>query len=64
MGSDDTAPYWVDEQPAAYRVKDGSDNTVLQCADRTSANHYADLLNKAYRSGYKSGYRAGRRAGG
>ncbi len=64
MDSDDTKPYWIDEGDQSYRVADAANRTILNCRDKTSAHHYAELLNRAYRSGYKSGYRAGKLAAG
>ncbi len=61
--SDETPPYRVDRQADRYRVVDGAGRTVLECRDATSAHHYADLLNKAYRAGYRSGYKSGKGAG-
>ncbi|MEZ5582300.1 MAG: hypothetical protein R3F37_05545 [Candidatus Competibacteraceae bacterium] len=56
----------------AYSVQEQADNrwevispagyVAMTCQDRHSANHYAELMNKAYRVGYKAGYRAGKRA--
>ncbi len=63
MDSQQMKPYWVDEEARSYRVADTGNQTILSCRDKTSAYHYAELLNRAYRSGYKSGYRAGKSAG-
>jgi hypothetical protein len=53
-------PYRCRQQGDRYRVEDAGGNCVMECADRLSAEHYADLLGKAYASGYKAGYRAAR----
>ena len=62
MSSDETRAYWIDERAQSYRVADAANQTILSCQDKTSAHHYAELLNRAYRAGYKSGYRAGKLA--
>ena len=53
-------PFWVNAQEGKYRVIDGSDYTWLEAANEQTAEHYTDLLNKAFKSGYKNGYRHGR----
>jgi hypothetical protein len=52
--------YIVVKQTNAYCVLDSSNRTIVSCQDELNAQHYAELLNKAYKSGYKAGYKAGR----
>jgi hypothetical protein len=53
--------YEVAEDERGFHVRDSSGMTIMTCRDRRSADHYATLLDKAYRKGFKAGYRAGRR---
>jgi hypothetical protein len=43
-----------------FSVQSPDGRTVLKCADRHSAEHYAVLLSAAFRLGYKAGYRDAR----
>ena len=59
---DDTEhPFQPVSDQGRFRILDESGATVLECGDAGSAQHYATLLNQAYRRGYKSGYRAAKR---
>jgi hypothetical protein len=60
VGVSDTNPFRTEQQGDRYRVEDGTGRCMLECRDRASADHYVDLLNKAYASGYRAGYRAGK----
>lgn len=53
-------PFWVDTKEGKYLVLDGNDNTWLESANAQTAEHYMDLLNKAFKSGFQQGYRQGR----
>lgn len=57
---DETGPYRVAEEEDDYRVMSPSGMTVMACRDGASAQHYATLMNQAYRAGYKAGYREGK----
>jgi hypothetical protein len=52
--------YQVVKQQNAYTVADSSNRTVVTCHNELNAQHYAELLNKAYERGYKAGYKAGK----
>jgi len=54
--------YQVREQADHWEVISPAGHSVMTCRDQHSANHYAELMNKAYRVGYKAGYRAGKRS--
>jgi hypothetical protein len=60
MSSEDV--YQVREQADHWDVISPAGHVVMACRDLHSANHYVELLNKAYRVGYKAGYRAGKRS--
>jgi hypothetical protein len=55
--------YRVELTDGRYRLLDASGDAVLECTDESSAHHYADLLNKAYRRGYRQGNRDARARG-
>lgn len=67
MPDDEAQPFHVHQADDAYHVYQGSDiardggRIIMKCHDEASAEHYAALLNAAYKSGYKAGYRAARR---
>lgn len=54
--------YVVVKQSNAFCVVDHNHRTIVSCQDELNARHYAELLNKAYKSGYKTGYKAGKNA--
>ena len=53
-------PYQVVMQQSDYAVVDSSKRTVVTCRNEHNAQHYAELLNRAYERGYKAGYKAGK----
>ena len=59
MTADESIPYAIDAEDS-NRVVDGAGRTVVQCQDAMSAQHYVELLTRAYRSGYRAGYREAR----
>ena len=61
---DDDDPYYVQQDDAGFRVRDDNEVTLMTCSDRRSAEHYATLLNRAYRKGFKAGFREARHGRG
>ncbi|MCO6457114.1 MAG: hypothetical protein J5I93_17600 [Pirellulaceae bacterium] len=59
--ADDERPYAIDQDETGYRVLDDTGQVVIRCRERASAEHYAELLTRAYRKGYRLGFRAARR---
>ncbi len=63
MPDSETPPYHAAQQDSgAHVVADADGQAVCACGDAANAQHYAALLNQAYRRGYKAGYRAGKAA--
>ena len=60
MDSDQT--YSILQQNNAYCVTDPTGRTLITCPSAPTAEHYADLLNKAYQNGYRAGYKAAKQA--
>ena len=56
--SEESQLFQVAEESGKFEVLDPSGRSILTCRDAASANHYAVLLNKAYKHGYKDGYHA------
>ncbi|MEE4376046.1 MAG: hypothetical protein V2J55_00840 [Candidatus Competibacteraceae bacterium] len=54
--------YFVEEHADRWDVVSPAGYVAITCRDRHSADHYAELMNTAYRVGYKAGYRAGKRS--
>ena len=52
--------FWVNSNEGQSQVVDGGDRTWLEIASAMSAEHYVDLLNKAFKSGFKEGVRKAR----
>ena len=52
--------YGVVDREGKFEVHSPSGQTIMVCADRASASHYADLLQRAFEVGYKKGLRKGR----
>ncbi|MGD8591982.1 MAG: hypothetical protein PVF82_04075 [Gammaproteobacteria bacterium] len=52
--------YQVVKQQDVYAVVDSSKRTAVTCQNQLNAQHYAELLNKAYQRGYKAGYKSGK----
>jgi len=63
MLEDESPPYYVGQQDGRGRVLTVGGEVVCVCGDLANAEHYAALLNQAYRRGYKLGYRAGKSSG-
>lgn len=59
---DESQGYHIAQGQGRWSVCSAAGNVVLECADAHSAEHYLELLNKAYRAGYKAGYRHAREA--
>ncbi len=57
---DKREPYTVQPDGARVRVVDWEGNVILTCGDSPSAEHYAALMNQAFRRGFKAGFRKGR----
>ena len=53
--------YHVIYQQDAFCVVDFSDRTIVSCQNEINAQHYAELLNAAYKNGYKAGYKASKK---
>ena len=60
---DQDTPYRFEELDEVFRVLSPDGYNVLDCHDRHSAEHYVELLNRAYRNGFKAGYRTGKNSG-
>ena len=60
MSDEELAPFWVNINEGQYQVADGSDRTWLETSNAATAEHYVDLLNKAFKSGFKKGFRKAR----
>tara|TARA_R110002111_G_scaffold77674_1_gene123359 strand:+ start:51 stop:242 length:192 start_codon:yes stop_codon:yes gene_type:complete len=60
MSDEELAPFWVNTNEGQYQVVDGSDRTWLETSNAATAEHYVDLLNKAFKSGFKKGFRKAR----
>ena len=60
MSDEHLNPFWVNTNEEKYQVVDGSDQTWLETSNAVTAEHYVDLLNKAFKSGFKKGYRKAR----
>lgn len=59
--TNEDSAYVVEPRDNAFAVVSPSGMTIMECTDEHSANHYAELLTRAYRIGFKAGIRAGRR---
>ena len=58
MTDTDSAAYRVRNEPdGRFAVVNESDRTIIVCRDAASAEHYAVLLNEAYRAGIRQGTR-------
>ncbi len=62
MDSDEVV-YRIEAHDGRYRLVDAEGYSLLECQDEASARHYAELMNKAWRSGFRAGYRTGKQAG-
>jgi len=61
---EDAPQYRVEARDEKYAVVTADDTVVLECRDAPSAQHYAEMLNRAWQRGYKAGYRHGKAAAG
>jgi hypothetical protein len=59
---DDEPAYHVDHEDDTWGVYDAQGQRVCACGSELNAQHYAEMLNRAYKRGYKAGYRAAKRA--
>ncbi|MEL7449909.1 MAG: hypothetical protein AAFN78_11920 [Pseudomonadota bacterium] len=57
----DTPAYTCVEADGRFEVRAESGKCMVVTADRHNAEHYATLLNEAWRSGFRQGYRDARR---
>ena len=57
MPNPEAEPHKIVVRGDKYGVVDDQQRDVIAGRDERSAQHYADLLNKAYRRGYRLGYR-------
>ena len=57
---EEALPYRVESEGDGYRVVDREGNVVISSGSAANAEHYAALLNQAYRRGYKAGFRDAR----
>ncbi|WP_182869871.1 hypothetical protein [Stieleria mannarensis] len=55
--SEESQLFHVVEESGKFEVLDPSGRSLMTCRDTASAEHYATLLNQAYKRGYKDGYR-------
>jgi hypothetical protein len=60
MSDEELTPFWVNTNEGKYQVVDGGDRTWLETPSAMTAEHYVDLLNKAFKSGFKEGVRKAR----
>jgi hypothetical protein len=60
MNDEKLSPYRVNTNQGCYQVLDASEQTVLETPNAVTAEHYVDLLNKAFKSGFKKGFRKAR----
>lgn len=60
MSDEEHTPFWMNINDGVFQVVDGSDQTWLETANEVTAEHYVDLLNKAFKSGFKKGFRKAR----
>lgn len=58
---DETPPYTVEPDGGRFRVLDRDGRVILACGDAPSAEHYAALMNQAFRCGFSAGVRKGRK---
>lgn len=52
---EDEEAYQKQEEDGRYQICDQEENVILTCGDAASAEHYLELLNRAYRRGFKAG---------
>ncbi|MGK0305429.1 MAG: hypothetical protein ACI8UG_001177 [Gammaproteobacteria bacterium] len=60
MNDAELSPFRVNTKEGRYQVLDASEQTVLETPNAVTAEHYVDLLNKAFKSGFKKGFRKAR----
>ncbi|WP_339725695.1 hypothetical protein [uncultured Paraglaciecola sp.] len=60
MNDEQLSPFGVSTNEGKYQVVDGNEQTWLETSNAMTAEHYVDLLNKAFKSGFKKGFREGR----
>lgn len=60
MTGDKQDSYRVVANEDGFQVVDDANRIIMQCRDQTSAHHYADMLNAAFRVGFRAGYSAGK----
>jgi hypothetical protein len=53
MSDLELTPFWVNINQGMYQVVDGNDRTWLETSNAVSAEHYVDVLNKAFKIGFK-----------
>ena len=60
MSDEELSPFWMNKNDTQFQVVDDSDRTWLETSNAATAEHYVDLLNKAFKSGFKKGVRKAR----
>ncbi|MEP1446526.1 MAG: hypothetical protein ABJK37_10500 [Paraglaciecola sp.] len=60
MNDEQLSPFVMSTQEGKYQVIDGNEQTWLETSSEMTAQHYIDLLNKAFKSGFKTGFRKAR----
>ena len=60
MSDEEQSPFWMNQNDTQFQVVDDSDRTWLETSNAATAEHYVDLLNKAFKSGFKKGFRKAR----
>jgi hypothetical protein len=53
---DERQPYTVEAEGGRFRVLDWEGRVILVCDDAPNAEHYAVLMNQAFRRGFDAGY--------
>ncbi|MBU3005756.1 hypothetical protein [Paraglaciecola arctica] len=60
MNDERLSPFVLNTNEGKFQVVDGNEQTWLESSNEMTAQHYADLLNKAFKSGFKTGFREAR----
>ncbi len=61
MDDEEQGPFRAEERTGTWMVADDTGRALCACGSRENAEHYATLLNEAYRRGRRDGYRAAKR---
>ena len=60
----DDVPYQVEARGEKHAVIASGETVILECRDAPSAQHYAEMLNRAWQRGYRAGYKQGKTTAG